>query len=62
MGEQKKSKKVIRIGRGLPFGGDPLVDRDGISTENHQQLYRRLIEAGPRMHGPQGAPKPRKSS
>ena len=61
MGEQKKSKKVVRIGRSLPFGGDPLVDRFGISTENHHEMWRRLVAAGPSMHGPQGARKPRKS-
>lgn len=44
------------------YGGDENVDRDGISTENHMEMYRRLIKDGPRMHGPQGPKKPRKQS
>lgn len=62
MGEQKKSKKVVRLGRRLPYGGDPEVDRDGISTINHHELWRRLVRAGEiGMHGPPGPPRPRKT-
>ena len=43
------------------YGGDPASDRDGISTENHMQLWRRLVEAGPRMHGAPGPRRPHKS-
>ena len=58
MGETKKSKKVsrsIKFGARPRYGGDPLVDhRTGISTENHMEIYRRLIKDGPRMHGTPG--------
>jgi len=54
MGEQKKSKKVVRITGHRPWGGDPLVDRNGISTENHMEMYRRLLRDGPTMHGTPG--------
>ena len=65
MGQEQKSKKVsrsIKFGARPRFGGDPLVDRNGISTENHMEIYRRLVKDGPRMHGTPGAPKPRKQS
>lgn len=61
MGETKKSKKVIRITGHLPYGGDPYVNlRTGISTENHMQLFARLIKDGPRMHGTPGERKPKR--
>jgi hypothetical protein len=57
-----KSRKVIRLSSHLPYGGDPHVDRDGISTENHRQVFDRLVAAGlAGMHGRPGPRKPRKS-
>lgn len=44
-----------------PYGGDPAVDRDGISTENHLDIYRRLVKDGPAMHGAPGPRRQRKS-
>lgn len=51
MGADKKGRKVVRANDHLPFGGDEKVDRDGISTENHMEIWRRLVKDGPRMHG-----------
>ena len=51
---QKKSKKVIRATGHRPFGGDELVGKNGISTENHMEMWKRLVKFGPYMHGPQG--------
>jgi len=66
MGQDQKSKKVsrsIKFGSRPRFGGDPHVDhRTGISTENHHEIWRRLVKDGPTMHGTPGAPKPRKQS
>ena len=46
----------------LPYGGDERVNPlTGISTENHHELYARLVKAGPSMHGAPGPRKPRKS-
>lgn len=53
MGAEKKSRKVARSTRPR-FGGDERVDRNGISTENHMEMYRRLVKDGPRMHGTPG--------
>ena len=61
MGIQKTGRKVTRVTGHRPFGGDERVDRDGISTENHHELWRRLVAAGPSMHGTPGPRKPRKS-
>ena len=60
MGIQKQGRKVIRVGGHRPFGGDPAVDpRTGISTEDHLEIYRRLVAAGrDGMHGPPGDRKP----
>lgn len=55
MGEQKKSKKVVRAGR----VASPL-DISETRWENHHQLFNHLIKAGPTMHGTPGAPKPKK--
>lgn len=56
-----KSKKVVRASARLPYGGDPYVDRNGISTENHRQMFDRLVAAGRSgMHGHPGPRKPRK--
>jgi hypothetical protein len=56
-----KSRKTIRLSSHLPYGGDPFVDRHGISTENHRQMFDRLVAAGlSGMHGPQGPRKPKK--
>lgn len=53
MGTQKQGRKVVRVSGHRPFGGDERVDRrTGISTENHMELYARLIRAGREgMHG-----------
>lgn len=57
-----KSRKTVRLSSHLPYGGDPLVDRDGISTENHRQMFDRLVAAGlAGMHGKPGPRKPRKN-
>lgn len=61
MGEQRKSRKVIRLTGHRPYGGDERVDRHGISTESHIELWRRLAEDGPRMHGTPGDRKPKRS-
>jgi hypothetical protein len=37
-----------------PYGGDEKVDRDGVSTENHLEMWRRLVKDGPHMHGTPG--------
>jgi hypothetical protein len=56
------SRKVPRAhSPKLRFGGDEMVDRDGISTENHLEFWRRLVKAGPSMHGTPGPRRPRKS-
>lgn len=52
MGVAKQGRKVIRLDGHRPFGGDPLVDRNGISTENHMQIFARLVKDGPFMHNP----------
>ena len=59
MGEQQKSKKEQRYRQ--PFGGDEDVDRHGISTKNHMELYHHLVKGGPRMHNHPGPRKPHKS-
>ena len=59
MGVERKVKKVIRASGHRPFGGDEKVDRNGISTENHMEIFARLIQNGPNMHGPQGERKKR---
>jgi len=63
MGVDKQSKKVKRatLSAKPRYGGDPYVDRHGVSTENHLQLWRRLVANGPVMHGPPGPPRPHKS-
>lgn len=61
MGADRKSRKVQRASYKLRFGGDPAVDSNGISTENHHELWRRLVAAGPSMHGTPGPRKPHKS-
>lgn len=61
MGEQKKSKKVIRITGHRPFGGDEKVDRHGISTETHMEIWHRLVKEGPFIHGTPGERKHHKS-
>ena len=60
MGAQSTSRKVKHVR--LAYGGDERVNiRTGISTENHRELYARLVKDGPRMHGTPGPRKPRKS-
>lgn len=54
MGKEGKSRKVVRITGHRPWGGDERVDKHGISTENHMELYHRLVKDGPRMHGTPG--------
>lgn len=49
MGTQKTGRKVGRHGR-PSYGGDEAVDRDGISTENHMQMWARLAQG--LRHGP----------
>jgi hypothetical protein len=61
MGADRKSRKVQRASYRLRFGGDEFVDRDGISTENHLEMWRRLVIAGRTMHGTPGPRKPHKS-
>jgi hypothetical protein len=62
VGQDRKSKKVQRASYRLRFGGDEDVDRNGISTENHMELWRRLVKAGQEgMHGHPGPRKPHKS-
>lgn len=62
MGVQKTGRKVVRVTSHRPFGGDPLVDdRTGISTENHRDIYARLVRAGDAgMHNPPTERPPRK--
>lgn len=60
MGIQRTGRKVVRMTGHRPYGGDPLVARDGISTETHMEIYRRLVRAGADgMHNHPGPPKPR---
>jgi len=55
MGIAKQGRKVVRITGHRPYGGDERVDhRTGISTENHREMYARLVTAGPTMHGAPG--------
>jgi hypothetical protein len=59
MGADRKSRKVQRASYKLRFGGDEAVDRNGISTENHLEMWRRLAKGLP--HGHPGPRKPHKS-